>query len=215
MNLLTDQDKQPFNSNWNKEYRIERDISEMLGLAKGILADGCISSDEVHAIRTWIIAHPDVCKIWPGDILAMRLQRIFKDGKVSQGEREDLHELLRELVGGKVGIIGTENAATLLPFDKPLPKLSFPNHTFVLTGKFAFGPRNECERFTQGAGGSCRNSVTRDVNYLLIGTFASRDWIHTSYGRKIEKAVAYRERGNSIAIIGEDHWATSLPISPK
>ena len=47
---------------------------------------------------------------------------------------------------------------------------------------------------------------TRDSDYLLIGLFASRDWANTSFGRKIEKAVALRESGIPIAIISEEHW---------
>jgi hypothetical protein len=46
---------------------------------------------------------------------------------------------------------------------------------------------------------------------LIVGTFGSRDWVHTSFGRKIEKAVTYRRAGQRLAIISEDHWAGSLP----
>ncbi len=52
--------------------------------------------------------------------------------------------------------------------------------------------------------------MTQRTNYLIIGTFGSRDWVHTSFGRKIEKAVQYRIAGCRLAIVGEDHWAASL-----
>jgi hypothetical protein len=35
--------------------------------------------------------------------------------------------------------------------------------------------------------------------------------VHTSFGRKIEKAVSYRQSGVRLAIISEDYWAGSLP----
>lgn len=89
------------------------------------------------------------------------LNAIFRDGHVSAAEQSDLAELLRDLVGGKTGIIGGLDAATELPFDKPQPRLS-------------------------------------------------RDGAHTTFGRKIEKAVSYREKGVPIAIVSEDHWAASL-----
>jgi hypothetical protein len=50
-----------------------------------------------------------------------------------------------------------------------------------------------------------------ETNYVVIGTFGSRDWVHTSFGRKIEKAVDYRTKGYPLAIITEDHWAAQLP----
>jgi hypothetical protein len=59
----------------------------------------------------------------------------------------------------------------------------------VFTGKFAFGPRRVCEAAVEALGGRAGSSVTRVTNYLVIGTFGSRDWIHTSHGRKIEQAV--------------------------
>jgi len=198
---------------FNEDRRLERDTSEMLGLAKGVLSDGRIVDEEVRLIRSWIKSHPDVRNTWPVNVLAQRLERIFDDGKVSEEEREDLHSLLNELVGGKAGIIGMENAATTLPLDKPAPTINFSRRIFVLTGKFAFGPRAACQRFTCEAGGICEDAVTKRTNYLVIGTFGSRDWVHTSHGRKIEKVLEYRESGARIVIIGEDHWASSLPSS--
>lgn len=211
MTTRTDADGQPVNRAFNSERRLERDISEMLGLAKGILADGNVDEDEVLLIRQWLVAHPDAVDSWPGNVLSERLEHIFADGHVSKDERLDLQELLADLVGGKVGIIGSANAATKLPLDKPAPEISFRNRVFVLTGKFAFGPRKVCQQFTVSAGGICEDGVTRRTHYLIIGTFGSLDWIQTSHGRKIEKALRLRADSQKIHIIGEDHWAASLP----
>jgi hypothetical protein len=53
--------------------------------------------------------------------------------------------------------------------------------------------------------------VTLRTSFLVIGTFGSEDWAHSSFGRKIEKAMDLRRRGvSSIRIVGEDHWATAL-----
>lgn len=211
MGTPIDPNGQPLNMRFNADRRLERDISEMLGLAKGILSDGRIADEEVNLIRSWIKSHPDARNSWPGNVLSQRLQRIFDDGVVSEEERADLCSLLTELVGGKAGIIGMENAATTLPLDKPAPKMIFSRRVFVLTGKFAFGPRAACQQFTRDAGGVSEDTVTKRTHYLVIGTFGSRDWVHTSHGRKIEKVLEYRESGAKIAIVGEDHWASSLP----
>jgi len=39
------------------------------------------------------------------------------------------------------------------------------------------------------------------------------DWAHTSYGRKIESAVALQQEGHSIAIISERRWLAALEPS--
>jgi NAD-dependent DNA ligase len=185
----------------------------MLGLVKGVLADGTVSQDEAALLAQWLGTHPDAMDTWPASIIATRLQRIFADGRVTSEEQEDLRELLSDVVGGRAGIVASDNASTELPLDRPPPSILFLDRTFVLTGKFAFGPRTACQGTVERAGGKCEGDVTMRTDYLIIGTFGSRDWVHSSYGRKIEKAVQYRTRGKTVFIVGEDHWAASLPTS--
>jgi NAD-dependent DNA ligase len=183
----------------------------MLGLAKGVLADGVVADEEAALLRDWVQQHPDAIGCWPIDRLAERLEQIFADGVVDETERRDLTELLQSIVGGEAGLVLGEDAATDLPLDRPAPDIRWTGSVFVCTGKFAFGPRPACEDQVRRSGGICEPRITRRTDYLVIGTFASRDWIQTSFGRKIEKAVQYRDRGSLRAIVGEDHWASSLP----
>lgn len=87
---MLDQDGQP-QANFNEHRRITRDLAEMLGLAKGVLADGRVSDEEVRALNAWTEAHPDVVSAWPGRILHRRLRTILSDGRVTNQERADLH----------------------------------------------------------------------------------------------------------------------------
>jgi hypothetical protein len=59
-------------------------------------------------------------------------------------------------------------------------------------------------------GGLCEANVTKRSTFLVIGTFGSRDWVHTAFGRKIDKAVSYRSAGTPLRIVAEDHWAGAL-----
>ena len=49
-------------------------------------------------------------------------------------------------------------------------------------------------------------NVTQNIHYLIIGSIGSDDWIHSSFGRKIEKALQFKKQGKNIIIISEDHW---------
>ena len=75
----------------------------------------------------------------------------------------------------------------------------------------ALGPRRDCEREVEKRGGMCAGNITKRTSFLVIGTFGSRDWVHTAFGRKFEKAVSYREAGVvPLRIVAEDHWASTL-----
>lgn len=201
-----DRDAQPL-IDFNAARRLDRDVHEMLGLCRGVLADGVVTEGEAVFLRDWIAARPHVTENFAGRELARRLAQIFADGRVDDDEREDLAELLRQLGQDQYG----ETLATTLPFDEPAPELVFTGHTYVFTGKFAFGPRKVCERAVMDLGALVAPSITKRTDVVVIGTFCSRDWAHTSFGRKIEKAVEYRESGIPLAIVGEDHWAAALP----
>jgi len=187
---------------------IEGDLAEMLGLAKGILADGVVTESEAVLLREWMDAHPGVVGGWPGSVLSRRLRQIFDDGVATSEECEDLALLLEELLGGKIGIM--RGGATALPLDDPRPAVEVPGRVFVLTGRFAFGPKQACEEAIQQAGGSCVEAISKDTHYIVIGTFGAKNWIHSNWGREIATAVEYRRHYGQPFIIAEDHWAASI-----
>ena len=205
--MNSDPHGQPYNVRFNRARRAERDLSEFLGLAKGLLADGSVSEAETALVRTWITTHRDAVEQWPLNLLAERIERIYADGRVDDSERAELAEILSALVGGSAGIVLGEDAATDLPIDAPPIDFRWRDSVVVFAGKFAFGTRAACQRAVAALGAICESDVTRRTDYLIIGTFGSRDWVHTSFGRKIQKAVEYRDAERRPLIVGEEHWA--------
>ena len=191
--------------------RVDRDLAELLGLLKGVLSDGVVERSELEKLNEWCQAHPDVSTEWPGNVLVRRLERVFDDGEITEAERMHLAELLHDLVGGEAGVVLASSVPSNLPLDDPPPAIEVPDRVFVFTGRMAFGPRRECAKETKKIGGWVEDNVTFRTDYLVIGTFGSRDWTQSSHGRKIEKAVEYRDQKDaSLAIIGEDHWARAI-----
>jgi hypothetical protein len=47
----------------NARRRADRCINEILGLIKGMLADGVVTDNEVHAFETWFSANPDALSV--------------------------------------------------------------------------------------------------------------------------------------------------------
>ncbi|MDK2956512.1 MAG: hypothetical protein PWQ57_2008 [Desulfovibrionales bacterium] len=190
----------------------DRTVDELIGMAKGFVADGEISPGEADALVRWLKVNQALA---PDDFvvkhLTKRIVTMLEDGVIDAEERKELFEILSELCGQDAAPGAAHSFSTTLPLDTPYPNICFAAATFCLTGKFACGTRTKCQQVVEKLGGVNHKVVRLDTNYLVIGSIGSRDWIHTSYGRKIEKAVNYKEKkGASIAIVCEEHWAEAV-----
>jgi NAD-dependent DNA ligase len=206
---MLDAHSQPIETRWNAARRADRTIHELLGLAKGIIADGVVSPEEALLLQNWIAANSEAAHMWPGDVLSQRLELIFADGIVDERERAELYDFLQDVTGER-SFIEDGNSATRLPLDAPPPDLAFENQTYVFTGRFLYGTRSRCEQAVCKRGGLCENTITKRTTILVIGNLGSRHWAHTSFGRKIQKAVDYRTKDMQPRIIAEEHWTRFL-----
>jgi NAD-dependent DNA ligase len=187
---------------------LRREVSELLGLCRGIIADGVVSPEEVQFLTNWLATHPMACCSFPGSAIVARLQRIYEDGVVTEEERTDLLHLLQDATGQKD--IQTVTAPTSLPLDDPPPTVIFGGSTFCFTGKFASGTRSWCQSETTSKGGICLPGINRQLRYLVIGSVGNERWAHSSFGNKIEKAISLKEGGANLSIIEEEHWLKAI-----
>ena len=192
-----------------QESRIAQGLAEMVGVVRGVVADGVVSVDEANRLARWTRDNPDVAQRWPANILAKRLDRILRDGRVNARERRHLLAILAQFAENQVGM--NFPLATDLPVDPPEPAVVFEGSTFVFAGDMAYGPHRACEREVVELGGACERSVTRRTDYLVIGTLAATDWSQDGFGAQVSEAVQLRSRGASIAIVSEEHWVAALP----
>jgi hypothetical protein len=191
--------------------RIEQGLAEMVGLVRGVVADGVVSSDEATRLSEWTRANPEPAARWPANILARRLGRIFADGRLDGPERERLGALLAQLAENPEGIGRGFPLATDLPITRPEPDVVFEGQTFVFAGELAYGPTRACEREVLELGGTCERTVNRRTDYVVIGALAANEWAQGAFGSLVDEVVQYRSRGVPIAVITEEHWASALP----
>lgn len=186
----------------------DRQINELLGISQGLIADGVLNQKEVEFLQKWLVARQASSSNPVVGNLLQRVTDMLSDGVIDDSERKELFETLERFSGGDFEL-GELQKSTSLPLDQPQPPISFPDQTFCFTGTFAFGGRKACEAAIAERAGRC-GSVTRRTDYLVIGVYATDSWAHSSYGRKIEKAVGLRSAGAPLKIIGEDHWVEAL-----
>lgn len=171
--------------NYDIERIIDKNVDECIGICKGILSDNELNNDEKEFLINWIEKHKlnqknEMIKI------------LFNELKNDKNNLDDIKNVLIKFTGG----ILTPNyeiksMTTSLPIEKIIESIEFKDKIFCLTGKFssAYGNRKAIEDILKDKGGMIKDTVSKSLDFLVIGEFGNSDWIHSSYGRKIEKAI--------------------------
>lgn len=181
--------------------------AQLIGLCRGLLADGALVDAEITALHQWITTYDHLLPEWPGRILARRVRAVLGDGLIEDSERAELQQFLERAAGME----GEErfDAPTSLPFTIPEPHIEYEQKTFCLTGTFIYGPRRTVEAAIEEWGGQVVSSPS-NATYLVVGATVTPAWKFTTHGRKIEEAVSLQERGYPVTIVSEAHWSTTL-----
>jgi hypothetical protein len=203
-----DPDNQP-SAAVNFHARLVRNTSEVVGVLRGIIADGQVSDEEIVFLGKWLVINREFAEIWPFNELAAKVGTILQSRRFTQGDCEDIYALIDRITGDQGASPEFENTPTTFPLTSPAPAIVFHQRNFVLTGKFIFGTRKQCEAAILARGGNCLQSITLRTDYLVIGSLASRDWFNTAWGRKIQKAAEYKEKCQ-ICIVNESHWNEAI-----
>ncbi len=205
-----DRNGQPTNAALNKRGRTVREVDELIGLCKGIVADGVINSEEALFLQDWLEHNRESRGVWPASVLYPRIQSMLADGTLDNEEERELLGLLVQVSGGNPKFLDAHSLTSTLPLNSPIPSIVIPGNSFCFTGKLLYGSRTHCEEEISSRGGKILGGVSQDLNFLVIGLIGSRDWVHSTFGRKIEKAVAYRSKGVSLSIVAEEHFVNAL-----
>ncbi|HZW25192.1 MAG TPA: BRCT domain-containing protein [Gallionella sp.] len=190
---------------------LARATDQLLGICSGIAADGQLHDTEIQFLSTWLAENKDATTTYPGQLIAERIRDVLADGVITTSERSDLLETLKALTGHD--FLGTGSAApeptSIIPYDDE-PHIIYPGMAFCFTGRFLYGTRAKCERTILALGGTAVDSVSRKLDYLIVGTLIEPTWRHTSYGRKIIRAIELIDEGHGIAVINEKSWTDAL-----
>ncbi|MBD5379583.1 MAG: hypothetical protein HDR74_06815 [Bacteroides sp.] len=85
----------------------------------------------------------------------------------------------------------------------------FYNHSFVFTGKMDL-PRADARRAVVAVGGLAPENVTKDLDYLVVGTQDLRVVGESGLSGKMKKAASFNEKGAEIEVITEQDFMEML-----
>ncbi len=195
---------------FNKKDIQDRQIDTLIGLSKGITANGEVDQAEAEFLQSWLVQN---CQSDNPIVLNLlnKVSEMLEDGILDEEESSELFSILHSISGDKTEL-GEVSKTSTLPVCDPAPQVEFAGKNFLFTGTCAFGTRKQCQEAIESLGGINSKGVTKKLDYLVLGTYVTDSWAHESFGRKIEKAMEYRESGLPLVIITEEHWANEAGL---
>ena len=165
---------------FNRKSIDDRQIDTLIGLSKGLLADGKVDQSEAEFLKTWLIqsrlttTNPIIIN------LLGKVDAMLSDGVLDSDESAELLTLLHKITG-ESSEMDELAKTTSLPIDEPAPSVNFQGKLFLFTGTFVYGTRKQCQSAVENLGGINANGVIKKLDYLVLGTYVTDSWIHESY----------------------------------
>ena len=190
---------------------VTADIQQLQGIIHGIVADQKITKEELDGLQSWLAEHEHLSSFYPYDEVYGLVLGVLHDNIVTPEEERLLKAFFvqfAEITHNKISYT-KEDAAILTKqgICAVDPQIDFENHIFCFTGKSTKASRSEIARIVENAGGKYKDTVVKSTNYLIVGNEGNPCWAFSCYGRKVEKAIELRKKGEHILIVNElDFW---------
>lgn len=192
---------------------LKQSLGELLGLARGMLADQELSNSEIEFLQSWLSNHSEVTRNFPGNVIQGRIEEVLEDGIITEEERSHLVQTLQLLIDDKLEDLAEKIDITELWFDEA-GAIDFDRSRFCLTGNFVYGPIRVCRMAIEERGGEVAATLAENASfnpqYLVVGALGVDEWRDGGLGRQIELAMRMRATGGRVKIIPEDSWASQL-----
>lgn len=201
-------------------------IRRLHGFLQGIAMDGQVTESEVMDLADWLRDYEHIRDYWPFDDVWELVERILEDGKVTRSERQELLLFCRQFLEYPIDrdvthdkpdasrepwmLSGAPILATLESVCEKDAEITVKGRSFCFTGHVSYGKRRDLQDIVTQLGGSVSKSVTRDLDYLVVGALSQPCWAYSTYGRKIEAVVKNRKKGSSTKIIHEQAFLDAV-----
>lgn len=185
---------------------IDFKLAEMVGLLKGVIADGRVCENEARFLLNWFGENPAVAESWPANRLAARLADIRADGQAGEAEQAELRELIAEIVAAIDEGRPSDHGGP--PLDDDTASVVFVGRSFAFAGRLATAPKAVCEDMVREMGGEIKSEPFSRLDYLVVGFLGAGPWQDSGHGARIRRALELKAQGTQI--ISEEHWRRAL-----
>lgn len=168
------------------EKRETQATRELIGILRGIMCDDWLNEKEIRGLKRWLDDQEQTTDKTMQRVIA-EVNEVLADGVVTEEENDRLFELFDTILN---------------PLNED-DTLAISANKFVLTGGFVSGTKSDIEQMTADNGGTVMGSVSKKVNYVVVGGLGSDAYSFGNYGTKVKKAMELQADGIPIKIIEE------------
>ncbi len=191
------------------------DMQKLHALLAGVRSDGEINIEELEGISSWLCHHRDLRHCWPYDEIESIVTDVISDKVIDADEHKMLMSFLGEFASTLCSSFTTTNdKSDIVGICAVCPEITFRESTFCLTGKSHKYDRVKFQNVISHLGGLTTESMSKHVNYLVVGSAGNPYWAYACYGRKVEKAVALKKHGYAIVIVHENDFHDAVDNLP-
>lgn len=194
--------------------RATADMQRLHAILGGIVSDGHISEDELRGLSVWLQDHEHLKTCWPYDEVDSLIVGVLKDQKIDADEQAMLKGFFSEFTAvlddRTITAPVVSEESNIVGLCAVCPEIEFPASTFCFTGASSRYKRAELVSMIERLGGTFSPSVTKAVNYLIIGAGGNPCWAYACYGRKVEKAISLRKSGVRLLLIHENDFHDAI-----
>jgi DNA polymerase III epsilon subunit-like protein len=160
-------------------------LKDILG---GIVSDRRIEFDEAVTLSMWLRRTQSELPDHLFSELSQTLFEVLQDGVIDSDEESKVLTIIDRIL---------HPASTA-------QSVVFVDKVFVLSGDFQHGMKPDVASMIESKGGSVVGSVSKKVDFVVIGSYGSDLYANGTYGTKVKRAMELQDQGCPIAIISED-----------
>lgn len=194
--------------------KVTSDIQILHGILSGIIADGIVTEEELKGLASWLESHDYLRKCFPYDEIDSIVTSVMADGVIDEKEQRILMNYFSEFseTSSHKAVINPflEVDEKIIGLCSMCPEIEFKDSVFCFTGASRKFLRQEFKEMVEKLGGIFKNSVSKNVDYLIVGADGNPCWAFACYGRKVEAAVALRKEGCKIQLIHEEDFVDAV-----
>ena len=190
---------------------VTQDILRLPPVLSAIASDGTVTEAEIEQLSMWLAEREHLRKCWPYEEMDSLLTTTMQDQSIDPKEHKLLLEFCSSFATGDQAFETPHVTARMLAdIFAVSPVISFDDYLFCFTGESKRATREEMKLLAQDRGAKVVETVSPELDYLVVGVNGNPCWAYCSYGRKIAQAIELRRQGSRLLIVHESDFFGAL-----